>query len=275
MRKLILGLGMGLSLYETEQTALIKRRGFDGVFSVWKDDDDFNKQVATAIKEQNLFYHSIHAPFSNVHHLWESKDEGDREVKQQIRCLEDAARFGVDLVIMHTIIGMDRHTPTQLGVERYAEIFDSAKRLGVRVALENTEGEEYLETLMEAFSHDRNVGFCIDTGHEMCYNGCRDMVGKYGHRLFSTHLNDNMGQTGEALTWHDDAHMLPFDGIADWHKIVARLEAVDYRGDLTFELTAKSKPSRHCNDRYTAMSPEEYIAETYQKACLVRDLFHD
>ena len=142
------------------------------------------------------------------------------------------------------------------------------------LVIDGVEGEEYLDTLMCAFSDDKNVGFCIDTGHEMCYNGCRDMIGKYGYRLFSTHLNDNMGQIGAAITWLDDAHMLPFDGgMADWKGIVDRLEKVGYMGDLTFELTTKSKPKRHCNDRYATMLPKQYIKEAYQKACLVRDLF--
>lgn len=276
MRRLILGTGMGLSIPVAEQVVLIKKSGFDGVFTGWKEEAEANNAVAAAIREQGLFYHSIHAPFRDVHHLWESKDEGEREVRSQIRCLEDAARMDVDLVIMHTIIGMDRHTPTNLGIERYGRIFDAAKKLGVRIALENTEGEEYLAALMSAFADDNNIGFCIDTGHEMCYNECRDMIGQYGHRLFSTHLNDNMGKTGGEVTWCDDAHMLPFDGgKADWNEIVKRLEKVGYVGDLTFELTTQSKPTRHCNDRYSAMSPEQYINEAYQKACLVRDLFQN
>lgn len=274
MRRLILGTGMGLDVPETEQIAIIKKVGFDGAFTNWKEDRESNSKLSFAIKEQGLFYHSIHAPFNKVHHLWESDEEGEAEVIRQIRCLEDAARVDVDLVIMHTIIGMERHEPTELGVERYSKIFDAARHLGVRIALENTEGEEYLDVLMKAFADDGNVGFCIDTGHEICYNECRDMIGKYGHRLFSTHLNDNMGKTGKAITWHDDSHMLPLDGgKADWKGIATRLEAAGYIGDLAFELTTKSKPNRHCNDRYAVMAPEQYIKEAYSKACLVRALF--
>ena len=273
MRRLVLGTGMGLPIPQTEQIEIIKKCGFDGAFTNWQEDIEEMERVAAAIRLHGLLYHSIHAPFDKVHHLWETQEEGEAELARQIRCLEVAARLGVDLVIMHTIIGMDRHTPTELGIARYAEIFDAAKHLGVRIALENTEGEEYLEALMNASCGDSNVGFCIDTGHEMCYNGCRDMIGKYGHRLFSTHLNDNMGQTGDALTWLDDAHMLPFDGVADWRGIAERLEVAGYRGDLTFELTTKSKPGRCCNDRYAALTPAQYIETAYQKACLVRDLF--
>ena len=70
---------------------------------------------------------------------------------------------------------------------------------------------------MQAYGSDPIVGFCIDTGHELCYNHGQDMIGKYGKKkVFGTYLNDNMGMTGETLTWLDDAHMLPYDGVADW-----------------------------------------------------------
>ncbi len=274
MRKLILGTGMGLSVPLNEQISMIKQVGFDGVFTAWQKDREESLAVAAAVRERGLLYHSIHAPFDRVHLLWESGVDGDLEAGRLITCLEDAARVGVALVIMHAIIGMERHTPTSLGIERFAKIFEAAEHLGVRVALENTEGEEYLHALMKAFENNINVGFCIDTGHEMCYNEGRDMIARYGSRLLSTHLNDNMGKTGERITWLDDSHMLPFDGgRADWEGIARRLNKVGYCGDLTFELTTKNKPERHCNDRYEAMTAEEYLQEAYEKACLVRELF--
>lgn len=68
------------------------------------------------------------------------------------------------------------------------------------------------------------VRFCWDTGHEMCYNFSQDMMGLYGDKLVATHFNDNMGMADpNVVTWHDDAHLLPFDGIADWAGIMQRI----------------------------------------------------
>jgi sugar phosphate isomerase/epimerase len=144
----------------------------------------------------------------------------------------------------------------------------------VKLALENTEGEEYLELLMEALSDNPAVGFCIDTGHEMCYNRSRDLITKYGSRLIATHLNDNVGITDENnITWLDDAHLLPFDGIGNWQGIADRLSSVGYAGELTFELTSQNKPQRNTHDRYAEWSFEEYIAAAHERACRFRDLF--
>lgn len=59
------------------------------------------------------------------------------------------------------------------------------------------------------------------------------------------------------------------DEIADWDNIAARLDKWGYNGILTFELTVKSKPDRHENDKYAAMPTESYLAEAYSRACRV------
>jgi sugar phosphate isomerase/epimerase len=84
--------------------------------------------------------------------------------------------------------------------------------------------------------------------------------------MFSTHLNDNMGITGDHLTWRDDAHMLPFDGVADWKGIADRMNAVGYKDALTFELTRFNRPERHTSDAYEKMSFEEYATLALEKA---------
>lgn len=46
------------------------------------------------------------------------------------------------------------------------------------------------------------------------------MLDKYGDRLIATHLNDNLGVSDfdGKVTWTDDLHLLPFDGIIDWRQ---------------------------------------------------------
>ena len=118
-----------------------------------------------------------------------------------------------------------------------------------------------------AAAYPEAAGFCWDTGHEMCYNYSMDMPGRYPGKLLATHINDNLGirDFGGAITWHDDLHLLPFDGAGDWDGIARRL--ADFDGPLTFELTTHSKPDRHESDKYGRLSPEEYLAEAYARAC--------
>ena len=103
----------------------------------------------------------------------------------------------------------------------------------------------------------------------MCYNRSRDMLALYGDRLVCTHINDNLGirNFDGNITWTDDLHLLPFDGIADWDNIADRLNAHGYNGTLTFELNRESKPDRHDNDRYASMDDADYFARAYAAAC--------
>jgi sugar phosphate isomerase/epimerase len=192
-----------------------------------------------------------------------------------MECIRDCAEHGIKLVVMHAYIGFEKHEPTQMGVDLFGKLVDYAANLGVKIAFENTEGEEYLACLMENFKDKENVGFCWDTGHELCYNRSKDMTHLYGDRLFCTHINDNLGikDYNGSITYIDDLHLLPFDGIADWNKIAQNLAESPFDGPLTFELNTVSKPGRHENDKYAAMPVECYIAEAYIRACKVASLY--
>ena len=51
------------------------------------------------------------------------------------------------------------------------------------------------------------------------------MMALYGDRLLCTHINDNLGIRNYEgrITFIDDLHLLPFDGVADWKWITERL----------------------------------------------------
>ncbi|MBP3370741.1 MAG: sugar phosphate isomerase/epimerase, partial [Clostridia bacterium] len=94
----------------------------------------------------------------------------------------------------------------------------------------------------------------------------RDIIGKYSDKLCCTHLNDNMGQTTSSITWLDDSHLLPFDGVGNWDGIAARLKKANYTGDLTFELTVLNKPERNTHDIYAGLDFEAYSALALERA---------
>lgn len=270
-QKIALSLSKSFEESEVEQLRLIKEAGFDGYFPCW----DRKKDLAPVIEEGNrlgLILQSIHAPFTKVKDLWgEDEELAQDALNEQLECLRDCARFGAPIMVAHVFIGFKDHTPTQIGIERYGVIVKEAEKLGVKVAFENTEGEEYLEALMLAFRNSPAVGFCWDTGHEMCYNKSRDMLALYGDRLICTHINDNLGikDFGGEITYLDDLHLLPFDGIADWDDIALRLDRCGFDGIMTFELTRLSKKGRHDNDVYAAMPLTDYLAECFKRACRV------
>ena len=270
-QKLCLGLGPVKGVPAIDQIELYHRTGFEGFFSDWGDQEAFRKK-ADAL---GMYYQSIHAPFGKAAAFWKGGEAAEAAVAELIACLEDCARVEVPIMVAHTFIGFEDHDPNEIGVENYGRVCARAKELGVQVAFENTEGEEYLAAVMElAKVYPGTVGFCWDTGHEMCYNYSKDMLALYGDLLIATHLNDNLGirDFGGSITWHDDLHLLPFDGIGDWADITRRLKAHNYNGILTFELGIGNKPNRYDNTKYMAMDPEVYVAEAYNRACRVAAL---
>lgn len=270
-KQLCLGIGDGFGEPLDRQLELLSQVGFDGFFALWKKDRDFASLTRKA-GELGLMLQSLHAPWGKSVHLWqEDKEKAAIAVEELKMGLADCARFGAPILVVHGIVGMDAHTPTEIGLERFSQVVDYARTLGVQVAFENVEGDEYLYALMEHFAGDPTVGFCWDTGHEMCYNHSQDLMALYGDRLLCTHLNDNLGISDSSgrIAVRDDLHLLPFDGVADWEGIVQRLHKWHYQGPLTFELLTSSKPGRHENDVYGEMSLERYFTLAYQRACKV------
>lgn len=268
--KLCLGLLESLDLSFEEQIRLMKKTGFEAFFIGWNRELDMESVMAAA-REEGMILQSIHAPYIKMADMWKETENTQNAIDELIACLADCQKYGAPIMVVHAFIGFENHEPTEFGLKSFEKVVCAAKEMGIKVAFENTEGEEYLAALMEYFEKDENVGFCWDTGHEMCYNYSKDMLALYGDRLLCTHLNDNLGirDYEGKITWIDDLHLLPFDGAADWADIAARLNRHGYDGILTFELTTKSKPGRHENDVYGRMDPEEYITNAYIRACRV------
>ncbi len=277
---LCLGTGMGFDkeIPQIEQLEVIKSAGFDACFFDKPKQGDSALCTAFANKaaKLGLEFQSIHAPFYGMDDIWhdEEGELSDIMITELLNAIDDCAETGAPIVIMHAIIGMDNCTPTELGIRRLEKVVDRAVKKGVKIAFENTEGEMYLEKIFENYGKVENVGFCIDTGHEMCYNFSNDLIGKYGQYLISTHLNDNMGITNPPeITFLDDAHLLPFDGVADWDGIAERLNKCGFDGMLTFEINGKGRKGDCPNKIYHSLTFEQYVNKAYEHAVKFRELY--
>lgn len=268
--KLCLGTFDGWDISIKEQIKMFKNAGFDGFFVVWNPNINIS-EIRQSADELGMFFQSIHAPWNRCADMWNDGIKADEAVNELISCLKDCAENGVPIMVCHCYIGFEYSEPTQTGILNFLRVVEESERLNVKIAFENCEQQRFLDCLMETFKEKDNVGFCWDTGHEMCYNHSNDMLASYGNKLISLHLNDNLGikaNNGE-VTWIDDLHLLPFDGIADWDNIAIRLNKYNYNDVLTFELIDKSKPGRHENDIYKNMGREVFLAEAFKRACRV------
>lgn len=271
-KKLCLGVNATFGLSVEEQIKLFKQVGFEGFFTHWEQGVPVEEWVKCA-KENGMIYQSIHAPFGGSADMWgDDEMSAEKALNELLECLAVCEKYQVPIMIVHTYIGFGEHEPpSEKGLERFGKLVETAEKTNVKIAFENTEGEEFLAALMNRFSSSDSVGFCWDSGHEMCYNYSKDLLALYGDKLIATHLNDNLGikDFNGSIYYTDDLHLLPFDGIADWDYNAQRLKKCNFDGFLTFELCNKSKPGRYDNDIYSKMDIKEYISEAYKRACRI------
>ena len=271
-QKIGISIGNSYAIPTTEVVKLVARTGFEAISPAWKQGIDLTDVIDTA-RDCGLAIQSIHGPFHGAAALWsEDAAVSGPAIAELLEALEDCRKFRIPVMVMHTWIGFEySQVPNETGLRNYGILVAKAKEYGVRIAFENTEGEEFLFALMDHFQNDNTVGFCWDSGHEMCYSYGKDLLKLLGHRLIMTHLNDNLGVSrfdGKTY-WTDDLHLLPYDGIGDWDILVQRLPKSRKLEYLNFELNITSKPNRHENDVYAQMPLEQYFAEAYKRACRI------
>lgn len=251
---------------------IIKNVGFEAISPAWKSNTDL-VQILNTAKELGLEVQSLHAPFGKAADMWSRETDIYTPVKNELlEIIASCADLKIPVMVVHAWIGFDyKFEKESLYYENFDEIVSYSKKKNVKIAFENTEGGEYLGALMEHFENNDTVGFCWDSGHEMCYNYSEDLLAKFGDRLIMTHLNDNLGisRFDGKIFWTDDLHLLPFDGVADWDYNIARLQKSQHMPILNFELSINSKPNRHENDVYMQMTPEQYFTEAYKRACKI------
>lgn len=271
-QKIGISLGNSYPIPTAEVVKLVGQIGFDAVSPEWQENVDLEEIVNTA-RACGLFVQSLHAPFGKAADMWRSEPEICTPAKAELLASLNACKvFGIPVLVVHTWIGFEyRFDPQALDFSNFDELVKTAREYGVKIAFENTEGEEYLFALIEHFKENDTVGFCWDSGHELCYNHSQDLLAKFGHRLLVTHLNDNLGisRFDGTTFWTDDLHLLPYDGIADWDGNIRRLRDSRHLDYLNFELNINSKPDRHENDVYGQMGLTQYFTEAYKRACKI------
>ena len=271
-QKLGISLANNYEISTAEVVKIVKEVGFDAISPAWTHDVNL-EPIVQAAKECGLAIQSLHSPHQKSADMWELDPAVCAPaIKDLMDSLEECRTYEIPVMVVHTWIGFDSiPEPTEAGLINYGKVVERAAEYGVKIAFENTEGQEHLFALLDHFAGNDTVGFCWDSGHEICYNHSMDLLGKYGDRLIMTHINDNLGISrfdGKTF-WTDDLHLLPFDGVADWEYNGMRLGKAKPIEYLNFELGIKSKPGRHENDCYEAMSLLQYFTEAYKRACRV------
>ncbi len=253
--------GRGVS--QMEAVEKIARAGFDGCFWVAEKETQL-QSVVRAVRAAGMQMQFIHAPVRGVDRMW--MEDGDAQLQSLTEWMQQCADAGVPYMVCHVWTKFASVEPGNPGIERFGTLLSRAEQLGIKIAFENAEVGKFLLAVRQQLWDSPAAGFCFDTGHEQCYSDGEDQLALFGDKLLCTHLNDNLGRTGPAVTPDDDAHMMPFDGIVDWAGVAARLKKCHFEDFLTFELKMQNKPGRHTHDRYEALSSEQILKLAMEKA---------
>ncbi len=270
--KLILRLIDNCGITPKDQLKLFKQVGFDGFFAQYPF--DCTDEIKATADKLGLLFQSIHAPTSYMRDMWTRSDKTEVCISELIKSIDCCVKYTVNILVVHPFIGFGYKLVDDFsfGLDNFRRVVDYARINNVKIAFENLEGEEYLATLMDEFKDYENVGFCWDSGHELCYNLDKDMLAMYGERLFSTHINDNLGKSGDEIYFTDDLHILPFDGIKDWGDAMRRLNKCGFSGPMTFELKISKETDNEHGTNYTSLNFIDYLKTAYNRACLLRDM---
>ena len=131
--------------------------------------------------------------------------------------------------IRRLVLALNREYGAHLSVSgAQVYVFPSPERLAACAP-------EELCALVDAFSNPL-VGCCWDTGHGMISgNDQYEALTLLGHRVKALHIDDNYGTAR-------DVHLLPYEGLIDWSKVLRALREIGYDHDFAFEHALNPTP---------------------------------
>jgi sugar phosphate isomerase/epimerase len=224
----------GFVLPLPERLRLIREAGFDAVTVWWEDEIGYpvieKERFPQMVRDAGLVLENMHVPCNNSNDLW-SRHEPARKriVEQHVAWLEDCAKHGIPLMVMHLTEGKDPPGPNGYGIESLLRLARFAEEAGVKIAVENTRRGDNVPFVLAEIESDF-LGCCFDSSHANLHHRDRGegLLTQFGHRVLATHLSDNDGV--------EDRHWLPGHGVIDWGWLGALLASSACGGRLTLEV---------------------------------------
>ena len=188
-----------------------------------------------------------HLGYKDADNIWLDNEIGDKVVDEYIQDLELMHEKGIDMVCMHAITYLSNFQGSKIGLSRIRRLVEHAKKLGIKIAFENTKQKDCLEYILENIK-DENVGVCFDAGHYNAFCSEEPNWSLLKNRIFCVHLHDNDKTS--------DQHLIPGEGTVNWTRILNKLKELGYKGPLSLELCYR-------ND-YLNMSLDEFYKKGYE-----------
>jgi sugar phosphate isomerase/epimerase len=168
-------------------------------------------------------------------HAWVTLPGATAQVAEALpklhACLEGAARLAVSVMVLHAAGGEPDDRREALG-QALRSLSPVAEKSGITLAIENCSTRQDLEFLIDTVDTLAlpAVGFNIDTGHAALRGMTpAEAIRLMGHRLATTHMQDNFGQR--------DDHLPPGKGTINWPDTRDALLEVGYQGMFMVEIS--------------------------------------
>ena len=248
-------LGISFNCYrdldDETQFALMKENGFEA--TMIGSEYERLDEVVKKLRAQGLVCENLHGPAStessNINDLWRDKEASVEMLARVMDGLEKCSRYEIPTMVLHVTAGPTPPRPNKRGYERFVQIFDRARELGVKIACENIRPFGNLAFILEQFPEAR---FCWDVGHEAYASPGRQFMPLFGCQLGALHIHDNNLEA--------DEHMLPYDGKIDFDRVARQIAETDYEGSLMLEVI------RSNHTLYDSFTPAQYYARAGEAA---------
>lgn len=233
----------------------ISNAGFKNVFLQWYDEEFEISQFeqANLCKQKGMNILFAHFGYQHINDIW--TENGDYFVDRFKKDILDCYNHGINMAVIHPSSKFEAPRPNELGLNRFRQINDYAKSLGVKIAIENTKIREHINYILDNIQDD-NLGICFDVGHYHANFKDDWNIMPYINRIMCVHLHDNNGL--------EDQHLLPFDGNIDWKHIIKLLNDLNYNGPITLELVYRNN--------YLKYSIDEFYKMAYESGLKIADL---
>lgn len=211
---------------------LIKKYNFNAIMTsagLEKENGKLNQQVKYA-KKIGLELTSLHSSYisKNLHYFWEEGKEGEKILKNLIKELKLAKKYGFICLVVHT-----EGKPSKIGISRFEKLLKLAHKVNVPLAIENLGNEEIFNYLFENLGKDDMLKVCYDSGHEHAFIGQDNFLEQYLEKIVCLHLHDNIGnEITERNKLTNDMHSFIGDGTVDFDRIAKLLSKIDVSLDL-------------------------------------------
>ena len=196
---------------------------------------------------------TAHLPYTDLHHLSRFAPVAEFSRERVEVAIEGAAYFGSKVSVLHPEEA--RQSLEQSWTERlrlYRRWGDMAKARGMQIALETGYPRSVVDyvRLIQEIDHS-HIGATIDVGHQARYQELtarvepsergtpkgikayndvtHEIIDRLGPKVFHFHVHDI-----EPDTWAE--HKPLIHGFVDYPRLVRKLEKIDYRGVLIFEI---------------------------------------